>query len=75
MDVRSTERTRKSSTIAWLTRDWLLDVFRLWAEELDRAFIAAQHYEALPFGRESDLSLRDRASRARLVFDRIYADR
>ena len=48
---------------------------RVWSEELDRALAATQCYDELTIGRKTDLSPRDRASKARQVFDQIYASK
>lgn len=71
MDGSSSKSRKKLGAILSLASDWLLDVLRVWAEELNRAFAAAHYYGALTIARRSDL--RDRASRARQVFDHIYA--
>lgn len=46
---------------------------RTWSEEWDRAHAAACRYEELRIGHATDLSFRDRGSRARQVFLEMYA--
>ena len=48
---------------------------RLWFEEQHRAFVATSYYEALAAGGGTGPSFRDRGSKARRVFDNIYAGR
>ena len=51
----------------------VLEAGRLWSDELDRSLAATQRYEQLRIRPGTDLSLRDRASKARAVFVEMYA--
>ncbi len=51
----------------------MLGASRLWSDELDRSLAATQRYEQLRIRPGPDLSLRDRASKARAIFAEMYA--